>query len=771
MCTTRSAPTRTFGSTACSSSSTTSTVACTITCIPEAPRPRSPATRATRSRSTGPASAFRRSSCHPLSRTESTPRRTIMPRSSGPCGSTSAPTRPRSASASRIRLPSAPLPPEPSSWSAAADHPARARVRDPPGRRCRVPRAQRPPAEPSAPRRRRRRAALPGRARAPSRGAADATRGSRRCPTRRRRRPTAPPRGRPGRDAPPLDRERGRWPAVRDRGHASARAPLAVAWSTSERDSRGPAAACPGGGRVAPFGMRISPLALSATVALGLGASRAAQAQASASSFTIPQVLGFPFPTDLVAAPTGARIAWVTDVRDVWGADGPGFAAHPLTNYSADDGQELTNLAFTRDGQTVVYVRGGDHDANWPAEGGLAPDPAGSATQPKVQIWAVPFVGGAPRLLADGDEPAVSPRGDVVAFIRDHKVWSVPLDGSKPAAMRVFDRGEASELTWSPSGDALAFVSDRGDHSFIGLFTADSAPVRYLAPSTTRDEGPVWSPDGRRLAFVRRPGAGGAPRTLLDRHPDPWAIWVADAATGDGHVVWTSPETLRGSVSRVGDGPHLAWLTGDRILYRGELDGWPHLYTVRLTGGEPTRLTSGSFMVEDIAQDSAGSFVVYSANTGRDPSDDDRRHLFRAGADQTAPVPLTMGDGIETQPVVTGDGRTVAFIAAGPRTPPLVSVVPASGGAPRSLTPNLIPADFPTAQLVVPRRVVFRSEDGLPVHGQLFERPGGGKKPALIFVHGGPPRQMLLGWHYMDYYSGSYAMNQYYANHGYVVLS
>jgi dipeptidyl aminopeptidase/acylaminoacyl peptidase len=74
--------------------------------------------------------------------------------------------------------------------------------------------------------------------------------------------------------------------------------------------------------------------------------------------------------------------------------------------------------------------------------------------------------------------------------------------------------------------------------------------------------------------------------------------------------------------------------------------------------------------------------------------------------------------------------------------------------------------------LVVPRRVTFRAQDGMLIHGQLFETPAGGKpRPALIFVHGGPPRQMLLGWHYMDYYAGDYAMNQYYATHGYVVLS
>src|SRR6185312_6964848 len=50
--------------------------------------------------------------------------------------------------------------------------------------------------------------------------------------------------------------------------------------------------------------------------------------------------------------------------------------AQRATSYTSDDGQELTNLAFTPDGNTVVYVRGGDHDANWEAPGKLAPDPA-----------------------------------------------------------------------------------------------------------------------------------------------------------------------------------------------------------------------------------------------------------------------------------------------------------------------------------------------------------------------------------------------------------
>src|SRR5262249_33352908 len=73
---------------------------------------------------------------------------------------------------------------------------------------------------------------------------------------------------------------------------------------------------------------------------------------------------------------------------------------------------------------------------------------------------------------------------------------------------------------------------------------------------------------------------------------------------------------------------------------------------------------------------------------------------------------------------------------------------------------------------VTPKKVVFKASDGVEVHGQLFEAAGGpAKKPAIVFVHGGPPRQMLLGWHYSSYYAHAYAVNQYLASQGYVVLS
>ena len=69
---------------------------------------------------------------------------------------------------------------------------------------------------------------------------------------------------------------------------------------------------------------------------------------------------------------------------------------------------------------------------------------------------------------------------------------------------------------------------------------------------------------------------------------------------------------------------------------------------------------------------------------------------------------------------------------------------------------------------------MITATDGMPIHAQLFMPPdlkAGEKRPALIFFHGGSRRQMLLGWHYNYYYRNAYAMNQWLASQGYIVLS
>jgi dipeptidyl aminopeptidase/acylaminoacyl peptidase len=514
--------------------------------------------------------------------------------------------------------------------------------------------------------------------------------------------------------------------------------------------------------------MASRPVRLLSALTLALAATTA-----GAAAFTLPQVLSYPYPQELAAAPKGSALAWVQNemgVRNVWMVDSAGATPKQLTHYTVDDGQEITQLAFSPDEAYLLFIRGGDHDANWPV--GQEPDPDAGTKKPEVQIWSVDLKSGGLNLVGEGDSPAIAPDSSKVAFIAGHQVSWAPLNGSAKPEPFFYDRGHVSDLNWSPDGKALAFVSAREDHSFIGIYRDDKTPVAYLSPSTTQDFMPRWSLDGTRIAFVRVPGDGGAPQPILKQVPNPWAIWVADVASGKGSLVWQSPKTLHGSYPDTEGEANLHWLAGDRLMFLANLDNWPHLYSISAKGGAIKLLTPGNFMVEHLSVSADGSHVVYDANVGANAGDGERRHLYMLTSDGSVPEKiLSGGESIEWTPKLAGDGKTLGFIQAHVQTPPLVMAGTVDKADWHALDQDRIPAEFPSSGFVTPKPVTFQAADGLTVHGVLFAAEGSEHKPAMIFVHGGPPRQMLLGWHYMGYYSNAYAMNQYLATHGFVVLA
>ncbi|TLY90831.1 MAG: S9 family peptidase, partial [Gammaproteobacteria bacterium] len=212
----------------------------------------------------------------------------------------------------------------------------------------------------------------------------------------------------------------------------------------------------------------------------------------------------------------------------------------------------------------------------------------------------------------------------------------------------------------------------------------------------------------------------------------------------------------------------LVW-SGTQLVFPAENDGWLHFYSVPASGGEAQLLTPGRFEIEYAAASPDGSSIVYSANA----EDIDRRHLWRLRTANGTLEQLTRGTGIETQPAVLGDGVSIAFLRADARIPAHAALLE-PGKTPVDLMAEGLPADFPAAALVVPESIELPKRAGIAAHAELFVPPSatpGERHPAVVFMHGGPIRQMLAGWHYMDYYSNAYAFNQYLASRGYLVLA
>jgi dipeptidyl-peptidase 4 len=549
----------------------------------------------------------------------------------------------------------------------------------------------------------------------------------------------------------------------------------------------------------------------SAPVLVGLVLAAIPLGAQSSQPASLEQFLSYPFAYELVSAAKADRLAWLEferGRRNVYTAAAPDFRPVCLTAFMDDDGTELTNLRISDDGKVVIFVRGSDrnHDG-WVANPSQSPDGGDQA------IWGVRVEVAQPFRIAPGTEPRLSPDGRLVVYEREGQIFGAAVKPPKSKAAAAPESqsaplfrtwGTNREPVFSPDGTRIAFVSDRKDHSLIGIYEIASRRIVYMAPSVDKDASPTWSGDGKRIAFIRRPGSPfaqitaaaqaeartGRPAALpapagADTPPAAAAagpgfqfakfadgrtltFWAADPATGAGEPAWREPLDDPGFRSLRA----VLW-AGDHLIFELERNNWRHYFAVPASGGidaAPVDLTPGAGEAEFIGLSADGRTLYYTSNAG----DPDRRHLWRSPtAGGTPAVQLTQGEGIETGAAPLASGRQVAVFYADARRPRAVALVPDGGGAARVIETNL-PADFPSAAHVVPENVVLKAADGLEFHSQVFvpkdARPGE-KRPALLFTHGGPIRQMLLGYHYMFFYHMAFAVNQYFADRGYVVIS
>lgn len=598
------------------------------------------------------------------------------------------------------------------------------------------------------------------------------------------------------------------------------------------------------------------------------------------SAPTIAQFLSAGSPIEVVAAKKVDRIAWIAyeeGKRNVYTAAAPAFTPVRLTSHLKDDGIELTSVRISADGSTVVFVRGSAANrAGWHA------NPASDPNGPDEAIWAARTANpGVSWRVAEGGNPQLSPDGRWVLVVRDGQIYRAAVTPLKPATE--MDRGERPFITqfgtnsnpvWSPDGTRIAFVSNRGDHSFVTVYHTRNRTVTYLAPGVDFDTTPVWSTDSQSVVFTRRPGtpfgqqaqaggggigvppgpafqqaaaagrgtaggqgqgrggrgstaattgaqAGAAPITP-PAAPVPGmtnatfkggytqSIWVADAASGEGHEVWHNQpnDRLFATINNI------RW-AGDRIVFplvvaggrggRGSAalttggqaaqaapaaptapqDEWDRYYSLDVTkpNATPVLLTTTDGIIED--QTSAivshdGKTLYYCTNA----KDIEHRHIWAVPTSGGEPRQVTTGAGIETVPAPLASGKTLATLSATWNMPQSLGIWPLrlaqnetlAQSAPvtqKIIFPTSRPG-FPTAAHVEPQLIMTKAPDGLDIHNQLFlpkDIKPGEKRPAMIFVHGGPARQMLLGYHYRYVYHMFYATNQWLAAHGYVVLS
>jgi dipeptidyl aminopeptidase/acylaminoacyl peptidase len=485
-------------------------------------------------------------------------------------------------------------------------------------------------------------------------------------------------------------------------------------------------------------------------------------------SFTIADVLSASMPTGLTIA-GNEKVAWVENkegVRNIWLAIAPDYEARMVTSYNQDDGQDISRLVFSPDESRLYYVRGGAPNGR-----GEYPNPNLNPQGVDRAIWAVNLSTRETSKLAEGSNHALSPDGKTLLFIKSGQVWSLNLtDADAKPEKLMHTRGRATAIKWSPAGSRMAFQSNRGDHSFIGVYSFADSTLLYMDPTVDHDRFPVWSPDSKKIAFARIPNEEAGLPFMPRRSALPWSIRVADVTTGQSVEVWRAKEGVGSAYRFISADNQLMWSATNEIIFPYEGDGWTHLYSVNVSKKTSRLLTLGKFEVQFVAMSADGKSVIYSSNK----DDIDRQHVWQTNLPAESTVQLTSGEGIEWSPRMNSNGD-LFYLASGSATPAHVQMIKKDTHKPLQLHPESIPNNFPESkQLVVPQQVIFSAADGMQIHGQLFvpkNSKKGEKHPALLFFHGGSRRQMLLGFHHRGYYHNAYAMNQYLASQGYVVLS
>jgi Tol biopolymer transport system component len=341
-------------------------------------------------------------------------------------------------------------------------------------------------------------------------------------------------------------------------------------------------------------------------------------------------------------SPSGTDVAYVGhdgEQTDIWVVDAHGGQPLRLTS----DGTLKARPAWFPDGSAITYAA--KSDAGW-------------------SVWKVPRLGGSPlQLVPDAEDPAISPDGSSIAYIRPGAAGFMRIEVASLAAPlepRVLTADgdgvwDHRQPVWSPDGTTICYH----DQNDLWLIPVEGGSARQLTADDASDFDPAWSPSGRWVYF-----ASSRQQTN--------AIWRVDVARGGiERVTMGTGQERSPTLSR--SGGLLAYSTyTERTLFE----------LVDTATMRRSRLDRGRHVYEPVIAPDRSSLVFTSNVEGF-------FDLWRVGLTENEPagelVRLTEQSGSCAHPAFSPDGRWLAYhgVSGGQRD---VWILPADGGPATNLS-------------------------------------------------------------------------------------
>ena len=247
------------------------------------------------------------------------------------------------------------------------------------------------------------------------------------------------------------------------------------------------------------------------------------------------------------------------------------------------------------------------------------------------------------------DDPQVSPDGSRVAYVRTsmdimtdrgrRTIWVVDTDGGNHRPL-VSGQGNYSSPRWSPSGDRLAYLSDRDGKTQLFVQWLDGGETVKVTTLPQSPRSIVWSPDGTQIAFTRFVPA--KPPTLAEMPAKPKG------------AEWAEPATVV-----------------DRMTFRRDGGGYlptgnNQVFVVPADGGTPRQMTFGEYPISgSVSWMPDSQSIIFSSNRRENVEYQPRQNdLFAASIANGEITQMTDHAGPESNPAVSPNGRYLAYTSA-----------------------------------------------------------------------------------------------------------